>query len=460
MALSGAQTQAIRKLLRTGATARVARILERHHPADAAALFTDLTPAESRLLFDALLALPRTAEVLEALPEPLLEEALRRTADDRLATVLAHQPPDDVLRLLDRLPEDRRREVLDRLPSALAEEVRRLRRYPAGSAGAIMSPRFLALSRESTVAEAVTEARRRAPELGTIFYLYITDPDGRLTGVLSLRQLLLAEPDVPLHEVMTAEPVAVEATESQERAAAVAARYNLLAVPVTEDGRLVGVITVDDVLDVLERAATEDIQKIGGTEALDEPYLRMPLLRLLRRRAGWLLVLFLGEMLTATAMSFFEQEIARAVVLALFVPLIISSGGNSGSQAATLVIRALALGEVRLADWWRVLRRELLSGLSLGTVLGCVGFLRITVWALAFDLYGPHWPLVAVTVFLALVGVVLWGTLSGSMLPLLLRRLGFDPAASSAPFVATLVDVTGLVIYFAVASITLRGTLL
>jgi len=234
-----------------------------------------------------------------------------------------------------------------------------------------------------------------------------------------------------------------------------------VALPVTDSqGMLIGIVTVDDVLDVAESAATRTLQRFGGMEALDEPYLQMRFLSMIRRRGGWLVILFLGEMLTATAMSFFEREIERAVVLALFVPLIISSGGNSGSQASTLVIRALALGEVGIADWWRVMRRELLAGLTLGAILGSIGFLRITLWSAFSNIYGEHWLLVAITVAVSLVGVVLWGTLSGSLLPFVLRRLGFDPAASSAPFVATLVDVTGLVIYFSVALVVLRGTLL
>jgi magnesium transporter len=255
--------------------------------------------------------------------------------------------------------------------------------------------------------------------------------------------------------------VALNVTDTKDTAVAVFRREDRTVLPVVEaDGRLVGIITADDVLDMAEAAATEDIQKIGGMEALDEPYLQISFARMIRKRAGWLVLLFLGEMLTATAMGYFEKEIARAVVLALFIPLIISSGGNSGSQASTLVIRALALGELTLRDWYRVLRRELLSGLALGAVLGSIGFLRIAIWSEFSDLYGPHWLLVAWTVAGALMGVVIWGTLSGSLLPFLLRRLGFDPAASSAPFVATLVDVTGLVIYFTVAAFILRGTLL
>lgn len=255
--------------------------------------------------------------------------------------------------------------------------------------------------------------------------------------------------------------VALKATDDQETAVKVIKRENRYAQPVTDlGGALLGIITIDDVLDVAEAEATEDIQKLGGMEALDEPYMQIALPQMVKKRAGWLVILFLSELLTATAMNYFEDEIAKAVVLALFVPLIISSGGNSGSQAATLVIRALALEEVGLRGWWRVMRREVVSGLALGGILGTLGFLRSAVWSAFSNIYGPHWFLVALTVGFSLVGIVRWGTLSGSMLPFVLRRLGFDPATSSAPFVATLVDVTGLAIYFSVAALILRGTLL
>jgi magnesium transporter len=295
----------------------------------------------------------------------------------------------------------------------------------------------------------------------TINALYVLDERGVLLDDIRISDLLLAPLTARIVELMDRHFVALNVTDSKDTAVAVFRREDRTVLPVVEaDGRLVGIITADDVLDMAEAAATEDIQKIGGMEALDEPYLQISFAKMIRKRAGWLVLLFLGEMLTATAMGYFEKEIARAVVLALFIPLIISSGGNSGSQASTLVIRALALGELTLRDWYRVLRRELASGLALGTVLGSIGFLRIAIWSEFSDLYGPHWLLVAWTVAGALMGVVIWGTLSGSLLPFALRRLGFDPAASSAPFVATLVDVTGLVIYFTVAAFILRGTLL
>ena len=278
---------------------------------------------------------------------------------------------------------------------------------------------------------------------------------------MRIREFLLAPLDRRVAELMDRRFVALKATDDQEAAVGVFRQYDRTALPVTDTaGMLIGIVTIDDVLDVAEATATRDIQRIGGSEALDEPYISIAFGRMIQKRAGWLTALFLGEMLTATAMGVFEAEISKAVVLALFVPLIISSGGNSGSQAATLVIRALALGEVGVRDWWRVMRREVLAGLALGAILGSIGFLRISLWSAFSDIYGPHWLLVAITVSVSLVGVVLWGTLSGSLLPFLLKRLGFDPAASSAPFVATLVDVTGLVIYFSVALVGTAGNAL
>jgi magnesium transporter len=255
--------------------------------------------------------------------------------------------------------------------------------------------------------------------------------------------------------------ISLNVNDDQEEATQAFKMNNRVALPVVDDNNvLLGIVTIDDILWVANEEFSEDIQKIGGTEALDEPYLDMPLLKLFRKRVGWLIVLFLGEMLTATAMGYFEDEIAKAVVLALFVPLIISSGGNSGSQASTLIIQAMAVGEIGVMDWWRVLRRELLSGLMLGTVLGIIGFIRVAIWQQFTHIYGPHWEFIGCTVGFSLIGVVLWGTLSGSMLPMLLKRLGADPAVSSAPFVATLVDVTGLIIYFSFAYLFLSGYLL
>jgi magnesium transporter len=312
------------------------------------------------------------------------------------------------------------------------------------------------------VDEAITYLRRQARErLETIYYVYVLDEGQRLLGVVSFRDLFAAAPGKLVRDVMHADTRTVRDDMDQEAVSRVFKETGYLALPVVDaEGRLKGIVTVDDIVDVVEEEATEDIQKMGGTEALGAPYLEVGFLPLVKKRAGWLAALFLGEMLTATAMAKFEGEIARAVVLALFVPLIISSGGNSGSQATTLVIRAMALGEVRLRDWWRVMRREIAVGLTLGTVLGSIGFLRIVVWQAVKPIYGEHYLLVAATVFSSLVGVVMFGTMAGSLLPFILRRLGLDPASASAPFVATLVDVTGLVIYFTTAMFILSGTLL
>jgi magnesium transporter len=324
-----------------------------------------------------------------------------------------------------------------------------------------MTPHYIAVRPYWTVQEVLDYVRRHGQDSETLNLVYVVDEHGVLIDDIRMRRFLLADPRRRVSDLIDNRFTALKATDDRQTAVNVFRQADLAALPVTySEGALIGIVTSDDILDVAEELATEDIQMIGGSEALDEPYMRIAFHRMIRKRAGWLVILFLGEMLTATAMGFFEKEIERAIVLALFVPLIISSGGNSGSQAATLVIRALALGEVRLRDWWRIMRREIFSGLALGAILGSIGFLRIAVWSAFFDLYGPHWLLVAITVGVALIGVVLWGTLSGSMLPLVLRKLGFDPAASSAPFVATLVDVTGLVIYFSVAAVILRGTLL
>jgi magnesium transporter len=291
--------------------------------------------------------------------------------------------------------------------------------------------------------------------------IYVIDEQGKLIDDLRIRQILLASPETHIADLMDRRFIALKATDDQEVAVEAFREADVNALPVTDtDGVLIGIVTVDDIFDVAEEEATEDIQKIGGTEALDEPYMEIAIPSMVRKRATWLIVLFVSEMLTATAMGKFESEIAKAVVLSIFVPLVISSGGNSGSQASTLIIRAMALGEVTLKDWWRVMRREILSGFSLGAILGTIGFIRITAWALVFHSYGEYWLLVALTVGLALIGIVLWGSLAGSMLPFLLKRVGLDPATSSAPFVATLVDVSGLIIYFSVAAIVLKGTLL
>jgi magnesium transporter len=352
--------------------------------------------------------------------------------------------------------------VIDFLDPITRREVSALLAYEEDEAGGLMSPRFARVRPEMTVDEAIAYLRRQARRrLETIYYVYVLDAEQRLQGVVSFRQLFASPGDRPIHEVMETEPVTVPEHMDQESVSLLLAESDLLAVPVVDAaGRMKGIVTVDDIVDVVQEEATEDIQKAGGMEALDAPYFDVGILSMVRKRGVWLVVLFLSEMLTATAMAYFQDEIARAVVLATFVPLMISSGGNSGSQASTLVIRALALGEVRLRDWWRVVRREFWTGLLLGLILAVIGFVRILVWQSIGHMYGPHYLGVAFTVALSLVGIVLWGTLTGSALPLFLSRVGLDPANSSAPFVATLVDVTGLILYFSFARMILGGSLL
>jgi magnesium transporter len=369
--------------------------------------------------------------------------------------------PDDVADVIQQAPADEREYLLSVLDESTRREVTALLAYAEDDAGGLMSPRFARVRPEMTVDEAIAYLRRQASSVETIYYTYALDADQRLLGVVSFRDLFSADRNRKVQDVMRTRFVSVPENMDQEGVAKVIAEHHLLAVPVVDaEGHMRGIVTVDDVVDVVEEEASEDIQKLGGMEALDAPYMQISFIQMFRKRAGWLAVLFLGEMLTATAMGYFEQEIAKAVVLALFIPLIISSGGNSGSQATTLVIRAMALGEVRLRDWWRVVRREFASGLALGAVLGTIGLSRILIWQAISKPYGAHYLLVALTVAFSLVGVVLFGTIAGSMLPFLLRRVGLDPASASAPFVATLVDVTGLIIYFTIASFIMRGTLL
>jgi magnesium transporter len=418
-------------------------------PADRLESFLALPRPEAEDLFLSLSAHDQ-AELLRALPQPERRSWMRLL------------PPDDAADLIQEIPHEDRDELLALLDDATRKDVNGLLAYAEDDAGGLMNPRYVRVRPDVSVDEAITYLRRQAAErAGTMHYAYVLDPEQKLRGVVSFRTLLSAKPDQKVSEVMQTDLVKVPEKMDQEELSRLFATYRLLAFPVVdEEGRMKGIVTLDDIVDVVREEATEDIQKIGGTAALDAPYLRIGVLGMIKKRVGWLAVLFLGESLTAVAMGHFETEIARAVVLALFVPLVISSGGNSGGQATTLVIRAMALGEVRLKDWWRVVRREFLSGLGLGAVLAVIGLARILLWQAFFHTYGPHHLLLAITVAISLIGVVTWGTLMGSMLPFVLRRLGFDPASASAPFVATLVDVTGLVIYFTAAKVLLSGTLL
>lgn len=370
--------------------------------------------------------------------------------------------PDDVADLIQQMGPDHKDEILSLLDPQTKREVTALLAYAEDNAGGLMSSRFIRLRPDMSVDEAISYIRIQAKtHVETIYYAYALAADQKLLGVVSFRELFASAPDKKIKDIMTTDMVKVLVDTDQEQIAKIFSSQDLMAIPVIDgNDHMVGIVTFDDVASVLQEEATEDIHKLGAVETLDAPYLKISMIEMLKKRAGWLMVLFLGEMFTATAMGYFHHEIESAVVLAFFIPLIISSGGNSGSQASTLIIRAMALGEVRIRDWWRVLGREIMAGLALGTCLGVVGYIRIMLWPTKEQLYGPHYGLVALTVATSILGIVLWGTLTGSMLPFLLKKMRFDPASASAPAVATLVDVTGLVIYFTVASLILHGALL
>jgi magnesium transporter len=438
-------------------------LVEDFHPEDLADLLKELDDADAA---EILKALPDdlAAPIFERLEEPAQSVIVEILGPEEAADLAAEMSPDDRADLLEALPEDVGEKLLDALekvdPEA-AREVETLGRFPEGTAGALMTTDYLSVRPLATVADAIAMIRKKGAEAETIYYVFVANEAGRLEGVASLRDLLLAEPHERIAEIMTSRVIAVHPETDQEEVARRMSKYDLLALPVVDRYQtIIGVITADDIMDVLTQEGTEDVQKLGGMEALDTPYMQTSMRAMIKKRAGWLSALFLGEMLTASAMGHYEEAIAKAVVLALFVPLIISSGGNSGSQATTLIIRAMALGEVTTKDWWRIIRRELTAGLALGLILATIGTIRILVWQRIFHAYGDHYGQVAATVAVSLIGVVTWGTLAGSMLPFVIRRLGFDPASASAPFVATLVDVCGLVIYFNVAQVLLRGSLL
>lgn len=389
-------------------------------------------------------------------------ELLENLSTVEVRSWLRFLPPDDAADFFQKLPKEKHDEWLALLDDRTRHDVIGLLAYAEDDAGGLMNPEYIRLRPEMTVSEAIGYLRAQAKTRVKIYYAYVLDAGQVLKGVLSLRDLLLQPIEKPVHEIMKKQFVSVpENMPSEDVARVFSKNSGLLSIPVLDaNGRMKGIVTHDDIASVVEEHATEDIHRSGAMEALEAPYFQVGLFDLIKKRAGWLTILFLGEMFTATAMGHFENEIARAVVLALFVPLIISSGGNSGSQASTLIVRSLALREIYLRDWWQVLRRELVSGLALGTILGSIGVLRIVMWQQWSPLYGEHYILVALTVGLSLVGVVLWGTVSGSMLPFILSKLRFDPARASAPFVATLVDVTGLVIYFTMARMILRNVIL
>jgi len=407
------------------------------------------------------LSINRAVNVFRILDFPTQERIIKKLSGPKLAELINLLPPDDRTSLFSELKGDAVAKLIQLLPATDRIEALALLGYEEGSVGRLMTPDYVAVKKDWTVARVLEHIRRYGKNSETIDVIYVIDKNGVLLDDIRIREILLANPEVLIGELADNRSIALNVSDPQEEAINVFRMNNRVALPVVDDHEiLLGIVTVDDILWIANEEYTEDMHKIGGTAALDEPYLDMPLFGLFKKRVGWLAILFFGEMLTTAAMSHFEADIAKAVILAIFVPLIISSGGNSGSQASSLIIQAMALGEITVADWWRVMRREIISGLMLGIVLGVIGFSTIFLRSQVSDLYGPHWMLIGATVGVSLVGVVLWGSLAGSMLPLVLKKLGADPATSSAPFVATLVDVTGLIIYFSVAVMFLEGILL
>jgi magnesium transporter len=439
--------------------------LDDQNISDVADLIYDHSEHEAQVIAN--MSINRAAKVFKILDVSRQKQIVHELSSYKTAELLNELPADDRTDFLEELPKNVIRDLIKLLDPDERKITLSMLGYPEDSAGRLMTPDYVYVYTYNTVEQVLNIIRKVAKNTETIDVIYVVNRKGELLDDLRIRDIILASPDKKIAELMDDRVIALNVNDDQEHANEVFKMNNRVALPVTDDNNiLMGIVTIDDMLWVANEEFSEDIQKIGGTEALDEPYLDTPLFKLVRKRAGWLIVLFLSELLTATAMAYFNDEITKATVLAMFIPLIMSSGGNSGSQASTLVIQAMAVGDISLLDWWRVMRREILSGLLLGSILGVIGFTRICIWHFLMqygvieDLYKEHWLLIAISVGVSLIGVVLWGTLSGSMLPIILKRLGADPAVSSAPFVATLVDVTGIVIYFSIAYFFLRGILL
>lgn len=441
--------------------ALVARLSD-ERAADIVEALNDLTPDIAAAV---LLGLP-SERAVEVLDQPGLNngpEIVARLPREVAASLLSEVSADRLADLCRQLDEPHRSDLLERLDPDTRVTIQRLLAYPPDTAGSIMTTEFVSVPATDTVQQTLDYIRQVESTRETVYPIYLLDPaTEKLVQAVSLRRLIIGDAHAPVLSVARrGRLITVSPLADREDVARLISKYDLLAVPVVNHDRVIGIVTVDDVIDAIVQETTEDLQKLGGLEALNAPYMKISFWQMIRKRGGWLAVLFLSEMLTASAMQTYQSELEKAIVLTLFIPLIMSSGGNSGSQATSLLIRALALRELGLQDWWRVVLRELPSGLTLGAMLGAIGIVRIAVWQnLGIYDYGEHWVLIALTVGAALVGIVTFGSLTGSMLPFILQRIGFDPASASAPFVATLVDVTGLVIYFTIASLILRGTLL
>ena len=451
--------QEFEHLVNTGEALEVKQYLDEQNISDIAELIYEYPEHESRII--ASMAIHRAAGVFKILESPTQQRIIQTLPPGRTAELLNELPADDRTAFLEELPADVERELIKLLDPEERKITLSLLGYPENSVGRLMNPDYVYVYENNTVSEVLETIRRVGKNTETIDVIYVINEKGELLDDLRIREFILANPNKKVSELMDERVISLNAFDDQEIANEVFKMNNRFALPVVSNSnKLLGIVTIDDVLWVANEEFSEDIQKIGGTEALEQPYLDMPLLSLFKKRVVWLIVLFIGELITISAMHRFEDEIAKVVILATFIPLIISSGGNSGSQAATLIIQAMAVSEISIADWWRIMRREIFSGLLLGGTLCIMGVSVIFIWNQFSDALGLYYLSIALTIGISLMGVVLWGTLVGSMLPLILKRLGADPAASSTPFVATLVDVTGLIIYFSVAVLTLSGKLL
>ncbi len=443
----------------------IREFLDDQNISDVADLINEYPEYEAQIIAN--MAIHRASSVFKILDIAQQRDIVKELPSAKTAELLNELPADDRTDFLEELPKAAIRDLIKLLDPEERKITLALLGYPEDSVGRLMTPDYVYVYLHNTVDTVFETIRKHARNSETIDVIYVIDENGQLIDDIRIRDVILASPDKRIDEIIDGRIVSLKADDDQEHASQVFKMNNRVALPVVDDNNiLLGIVTIDDMLWVANEEFSEDMQKMGGTEALNEPYLDIPFFKLIQKRVGWLIVLFLGEMLTATAMAYFSDELSKALVLSIFVPLIMSSGGNSGSQASTLIIQAMAVGEVTVSDWWRVMRREILSGLTLGSILGIIGFFRVIVWhqlmihGVIQDLYGPYWLLIGLVIGFSLIGVVLWGSLAGSMLPLILKKLGADPAASSAPFVATLVDVTGLIIYFSVAYMFLKGVLL
>ena len=460
--ISKASLERLKELVDQQADAELLAAVDDLHPADIAEVLDNLDLKEAQYLFERL-EHEMAAEVILEVPEDRRDDLLGNYTGKEIAEeLIEHIDSDDAADVISELSDEMREEVLAHIgDKEQRSEITELLTYDEHTAGALMAKELVKVSADSSMLDWVRALRQHAEHIDDVYVILVVDEHDRLVGSIPLKMLLTTSLRTPVREVYDPDVISVKAHEDVEEVSRLMEKYDLVMMPVTDDrGRLLGRITIDDVVDTIREEETEDAQRMAGMGALEYSYSHSSLLEMVKKRSGWLVVLFIGESFTATAMGYFEDQIAKAVVLALFVPLIISSGGNTGSQASTLIIRALAMGDITVSEWWRIFRRECSVGMILGVLLGVIGFLRVAVWSQFTNLYGPHWAEVGGVVAITLVGVVLWGNLIGSLFPLLLKRLGLDPATSSAPFVATVVDVTGLVIYFSFASYFLRHVLL